>query len=356
MKYIQVGSRKIGVGQPCFIIAEASSNHGGSLIRAKKLIEIAKETGADAVKFQVFSSKTSVADYDHPLTMVKANEHPELVQKDTRLQDLFENIELPRNWLPKLAEYSRRLGIIFFATPADVAAVDQLESVKVSLYKIGSYEMQDVNLLRKVAKTGKPIIMSTGMATMIEIGASIKVLRQAGAKQIMLLHCRSTYPLPPDQADLLIIQTLKHKFNLPVGWSDHTLGIGVAVAAVALGAKIIEKHFKLDDGVQTIDDQFSLDPQELTRMVQAIRQAEAARGRTRKIITPSERKERKGRRSLWVIKPIKQGEKITEKNLMILQPALGLSPLWWDKVMGKKAKRNLAVNTPLQRKDFETNV
>lgn len=352
MKNIRAGSKSIGKNFPCFVIAESSVNFSGSLSRAKKMIDTAKEAGADAVKFQVFSAKYCVADTDDPKTILKAKEYPQFVKRDTKLIDFYKTLELPRRWLPSLAAHAKKRQIMFFATPADVSAVDQLERVSVPMYKIGSYEMQDVTLLEAVAKTGKPVIISTGMATVEEISASMRVLRNAGAKEIVLLHCRSTYPLPADKADLRIINTLKKGFRVPVGFSDHSVGVGVAVAAVVLGADVIEKHFRLDDGVAAADDTFALKPDELRLMVVSIRQAEVAIGAAKKVPTADERLERAGRRSLWVIKKINKGEVFTKDHLRALQPATGISPLFLNKVIGKKSKQNISKNSPLKKSHF----
>lgn len=347
MKIINVAGKKIGWGQPCFVIAEASSNHGRDLRRAKKMIDVAKQAGADAVKFQVFSAGTIAADTQDPRTIVRRGV---LVKKDTKLIDLYRPNELPRSWLPKLADYAKKLGIIFLATPFDEQAVDQLEAVGVPMHKVASYEMQDVPLLRKIATTKKPILLSTGMAYLQDIAGSLRVLKRAESGPIVLLHCRSIYPTPVDQVDLLAMEVMRRKFHLPVGFSDHTLGIGVPIAAVALNACVIEKHFMLDDGVRTVDNKFSLKPAELKLMVEAIRQADKARGKQQKRPTVLELKERRYRRSLWIVKKVKRGEKFTPDNVKSLRPGLGLSPLKLDWVMGKSATMDLTSGTPLTKK------
>ncbi|MBI2010389.1 MAG: N-acetylneuraminate synthase family protein [Candidatus Chisholmbacteria bacterium] len=205
-------------------------------------------------------------------------------------------------------------------------------------------------MLRKIAATKKPILLSTGMADLKDIAASLTVLRQAKSGPVILLHCRSTYPTSPQDVDLRAIETMRQRFKLPVGFSDHTLGIGVPTAAAALGAAVIEKHFYLDDGVHTVDDKFSLNPGELTTMVKWIKQAEAAVGKARKKPTPAELKERMWRRSLWVVREIKAGELFSKESVKSLRPNLGLSPLYIDQVLGKRAKKNITKNTPLTRK------
>jgi pseudaminic acid synthase len=347
MKYIKVGKRLIGEKQPCFVIAEASSNHGGSLRRAKKMIDVATWAGADAVKFQVFSAGTIAVDTQDPRTIVRQGV---FVNKNTKFIDLYRSNELPRTWLPTLSDYAKAKGIMFLATPFDELAVNQLEAVGVPMHKIASYEMQDVLLLRKIAATKKPILLSTGMAYLQDIAASLEVLKRAESGPVVLLHCRSMYPTPPDQVDLRAMEAMKRKFHLPVGFSDHTLGIGVPIAAAALGACVIEKHFKLDDGVQTVDSKFSLTPGQLEIMINGIREAQVALGTGKKTPTQAEKKEKlAGARSLWVVKTIRKGEKITHENVKSLRPGIGLSPMLIDQVLGKRSKKDIAKNSPLKR-------
>ena len=356
MKTIEIitpqGKRIVGPGESCFIIAEASSNHGRDLARAKQMIDVAAKAGADAVKFQLFKAEDIAADTADPRAVVRAKEKAVFVTKDTKLIDLYRANEFPREWVAELARYAVAKGILFLATPFDNAAVDLLESVNTPLYKIASYEMLDVPLLRHVAATKKPIIISTGMADIAEIGQALEVLRQAGNDQIVILHCRSTYPLPMADVGLRAMQAIAEAFDYPVGYSDHSLGITIPIAAAALGACVIEKHFMLDDGVATVDDKFSLNPLELKQMVVAIRDTESALGLPEKKPTEKELAERLlGRRSLWAVKDITAGEKFTVENVRSLRPGVGLSPFNYDAVIGSIATKAIKSGTPLSHED-----
>jgi pseudaminic acid synthase len=348
---IKIGNRAIGNETACFIIAEASSNHGGDIQRAKKMIEVAALAGADAVKFQIFSADKIAANTDDPRTIVSADEKSIFVNKDTKLIDLYRENELPRSWLPELSKWAKEKSIIFFATPFDEEAVDQLEVINVPAYKIASYELLDVPLLRKIAATRKPIIISTGMANLGEIEFALQTLQ---SEQLIILHCNSTYPVPSENVNLRAMDTIRLAFpNCPVGFSDHTLGMAIPLAAVARGAKVIEKHFYLDDGIQTVDDKFSLTPSEFKVMVDNIRSIEKALGSTEKKPSKIEEKEKiQARRSLWVVKNIEAGDEINSKNVECLRPGIGLSPHFYDVIMGKKASRQLNAGKPLEWEDL----
>lgn len=358
MKAVEIkvlcGNRKIGFGNPVFIIAEVSSNHGGKLERAMRMVEVAAKAGADAVKFQLFKAEKIAADTNDPRTIVRVSEKAVFVKKDTKLIDIYKRNELPPKWIKPLAEYARKKGIIFLATPFDEDAVDLLEQVDIPAYKIASYEMLDVPLLRKVAKTEKPIILSTGMANIGEIKQSIDILKKAGNNKIILLHCSSVYPTPVAEVNLKSIDKMAKTFNYPIGFSDHTLGIHIPIAAVARGACVVEKHFILNDGTKTIDDQFSVSPSDLRLMIKSIREVELALGKEKKQPSKNERRERiQARRSLWVVKNIKKGENFDIRNVKSLRPGIGLSPVYYDKIMKKKARRNLKAGEPLSWKDLK---
>lgn len=351
--FTKIGQQKIGAGRSIFIIAEASSNHGGSLTRAKKMIDVAARAGADAVKFQIFKAEKIAVDTEDPRTIVKVSEKSVFVDKDTKLIDLYRKNELPRHWIKTLAQYAAEKNILFLATPFDEEAVDLLEAVKVPAYKVASYEMLDVPLLRKIASTGKPVFLSTGMADIKEIRQAIDILEKAGNNKIIILHCRSIYPTPLRDINLRAINKMYKYFNLPIGYSDHSLGIHVPVAAVACGACVIEKHFFLDDGVDTVDAQFSVNPIELEQMVKQIHEIELSLGNGIKKPTDREIKERlQARRSLWVVENIKKGDKMNAHNVKSLRPGLGLSPIYYDKVMNRRARRNIAAKSPLSWKDI----
>lgn len=348
------GKKTIRTGQPVFIIAEVSSNHGNNFARAKKMIAVAAAAGADAVKFQLFKAEKIAVDTKDPRTIVRVSEKSVFVNRDTKLIDLYRKNELPREWVAPLAKYARSKGIIFLATPFDEEAVDLLKRVGVPAYKIASYEMLDVPLLRKVAAIKKPILLSTGMADIAEIRQAVNILRQAGNDKIILLHCRSTYPAPVRDIGLKAMDKMRKIFNLPVGYSDHSLGIHIPIAAVARGACVIEKHFILDDGINTIDAKFSVTPYELKKMVQSIREVEDSLGAENKKPTKREIRERvQARRSLWVVKDIKVRGKITKENVQSLRPGIGLSPIYYDKVMKRQAARALAAGSPLEWKDLK---
>ncbi len=351
---IQIADKKIGQNHPCFIIAEASSNHGNDLQRAKKLIEAAAKSGADAVKFQLFTASQIAADTCDPRTIVRADEKAVFVDQDTKLIDLYRPNELPRQWLPDLAAYAKSQGILFMATPFDEEAVDQLEAVDAPAYKNGSYELLDVPLLRKMAKTQKPVILSTGMATLGDIESAIEIVKAAGNDQVILLHCTSTYPTPFEDVNLRAMMTMRRAHpSYPIGLSDHTLGISVAIGSAALEACVIEKHLMLDDGVSTIDDKFSLSPREFKAMVDGIRQVEKALGSYQKEPTHREEKEKlQARRSLWVTQDVKAGESFTKENIGVLRPGTGLSPLHYDLVMSSQARCDLKATKALEWDDI----
>lgn len=348
---MQIANRSIGEGYRVFIIAEASSNHGKDINRAKKMIDVAADAGADAVKFQLFIAEKISADTDDSRTIVRT---PTFVKKPTKLIDLYRENEFPREWLQELVSYARMKNILFMATPFDNEAVDLLEAAGAPAHKVASYELLDVSLLRKIASTGKPVIISTGAATLGEIEYSLDVLTQAGAKDIAILHCSSIYPTPPEHTNLRAMQTMQNVFpEFIIGYSDHTLGVTIPIAAVALGAKIIEKHFMLDDGVPTVDGMFSLNPAELKQMVFAIRMTEQAFGSSRKGPSVLEKTEKlKARRSLWVIRDVKEGEVLTVENIASLRPALGLPPIFYDLAIGRKASRLLRKGKPLEWDDI----
>lgn len=347
---VKIGDRTIGEGHPCFIIAEASSNHGGDIERAKKMIEAAAWAGADAVKFQVFTAEKIAANTDDPRTIVRADEKAVFVDKDTKLIDLYRKNELPRDWLPELARYAKEKGIIFLATPFDDEAVDQLEAIDVPAYKNASYELMDVPLLRKMATTKKPIILSTGMATLGDIEFALDTIKKVNDSKVIILHCNSTYPVPVENINLRAMKTMQDAFpKCPIGFSDHSLGIAIPLAAVAMGAHVIEKHYYLDDGVHTVDDKFSLTPQQLKEMVDGIRSIEKALGSTEKKPSAIEEWEKvQARRSLWVVKDIEEGEKISPDNVQSLRPGIGLPSQYYDVIMGKQVTRNLKAGKPLE--------
>lgn len=343
MSLISINGRLIGVGYPTYIIAEMSANHNQDFNQAVKIIEAAKEAGADAIKLQTYTPDTITIDCRHEYFQIKQG----TIWAGRNLYDLYGEAYTPWEWQPKLKEIANDLGLDFFSTPFDHTAVEFLEEMKVPSYKIASFELVDLPLIRRIAQTGKPIIMSTGMASLAEIDEAVRTIREAGGKQLALLKCSSAYPAPPDEMNLRTIPHLAAAFGLPVGLSDHTLGIAVPVAAVALGACIIEKHFTLSREMPGPDSAFSLEPHEFKAMVKAVHTAERALGVVHYGVSEREAKSRLFRRSLFVVQDMKAGEIFTEENVRSIRPGHGLPPKYLNEVLGKQAKQDIARGTPL---------
>ncbi|RLE08392.1 pseudaminic acid synthase, partial [Candidatus Aerophobetes bacterium] len=309
--FIEVNRRRIGTGYPTYIVAELSANHCQSFGRAVELINKAKEVGADAVKLQTYTPDTVTINVDADLFR-----HGEgTLWAGRTLYDLYSEACMPWEWQPKLKKIADEIGIDLFSTAYDPTAVDFLEEMGVPVHKVASFEIVDIPLIERMARTGKPLIISTGMATLSEIEEAVQTAQRAGATQIALLKCTSAYPAPPEEMNLRTIPHLAEAFGVPVGLSDHTLGIAVPVAAVALGACIVEKHFTLSRDVPGPDSAFSLEPHEFKAMVEAIRTAEKALGEVRYEVEEQEAKSRVFRRSLFVVKDMKAGEVFTEENV-----------------------------------------
>ena len=343
MSLISINGRLIGVGYPTYIIAEMSANHNQDFNLAVKIIEAAKEAGADAIKLQTYTPDTITIDCRHEYFQIKQG----TIWAGRNLYDLYGEAYTPWEWQPKLKEIANDLGLDFFSTPFDHTAVEFLEEMKVPSYKIASFELVDLPLIRRIAQTGKPIIMSTGMASLAEIDEAVRTIREAGGNQLALLKCSSAYPAPPDEMNLRTIPHLAAAFGLPVGLSDHTLGIAVPVAAVALGACIIEKHFTLSREMPGPDSAFSLEPHEFKAMVKAVHTAERALGVVHYGVSEREAKSRLFRRSLFVVQDMKAGEIFTEENVRSIRPGHGLPPKYLNEVLGKQAKQDIARGTPL---------
>nr|HDN00197.1 pseudaminic acid synthase [Deltaproteobacteria bacterium] len=340
--HIEINGRLIGLGEPVYIIAEMSANHNHDFDKAVKIIEAAKEAGANAVKLQTYIPDTMTIECDNEYFLIKGT-----LWEGRKLYDLYKEAHTPWDWQPKLKEIADNFGIHLFSTPFDATAVDFLERMDVPAYKIASFEMVDLPLICRVAQTGKPIIMSTGMATMAEIDEAVRTIREAGGNQLALLKCTSAYPAPPEEIHLRTIPHLAEAFGLPVGLSDHTLGIAVPVAAVALGACIVEKHFTLSRSIPGPDSSFSLEPNEFKNMVDAIRVAEKALGKINYNVTKDEAASRVFRRSLFVVKDIKAGEKFTKENVRSIRPGYGLHTRYWNDVLQQRASRDIKRGTPL---------
>jgi len=325
-----------------FIVAEISANHGQNFVRALAMIKKAKECGADAVKFQAYTPDTLTINADNKYFRVK---HPKW--RGLTLYELYKKAYIPWEWLKKLKKVADDLGILFFATAFDKTSVDFLEELNVLMHKISSFELVDLPLIEYAAKTKKPLILSTGMANVSEIRQAVDTARKAGTKQIILLKCVSNYPAKPEEMNLRAIPHMKKLFNCPVGLSDHSLGIAASVCATTLGAYAIEKHFTLSRKFKTVDNFFSIEPQELKELVENVRIAEKAMGKVRYKLTADEKKSRIYRRSLFAVETIKKGQTLSSENVKSIRPANGLQPKYISKVLGKKAKRNIKKGTPL---------
>ena len=346
MQFLNISGRQIGLGQPTYIVAEMSANHSQRYEQAVELVHAAREAGADAIKLQTYTPDTLTIDSAAGYFRIGKG----TVWEGKNLYELYGEAYTPWEWQPKLKTVAEELGLDCFSTPFDDSAVDFLENMKVPAHKIASFELVDTGLLRKVALTGKPVIMSTGMATLAEIDEAVRTLREAGCTQLALLKCTSAYPSPPEEMNLRTISHLSNAFGVPVGLSDHTLGFSVPVAAVTLGACIVEKHLTIRRSDGGPDAAFSLEPAEFKAMVNAVRVAEAALGRVNYDVTENEAASRNFRRSLFVVEDVKSGEVFTPKNVRSIRPGYGLPPKYLPIVIGRQAAQDLTRGTPLSWK------
>jgi pseudaminic acid synthase len=337
-----INGQSIGMGSAIYIIAEMSANHNQDYDQAVRIIEAAKASGADAVKLQTYTPDTMTLDSRREYFQIKGT-----IWRDRNLYDLYGEAHTPWDWQPKLKEVANDLGLDLFSSPFDLTAVDFLEDMNVPAYKVASFEIVDLPLLRHIARTGKPVIMSTGMATLAEIDEAVRTLREAGCEQLALLKCTSAYPTPPEESNLRTIPHLAEAFGVPVGLSDHTLGIAVPVAAVAMGACIIEKHFTLSRAEPGPDSTFSLEPDEFKAMVDAVRVAEKALGQVSYEVTEKEQASRVFRRSLFVVQDMKAGGVFTEDNVRSIRPGHGLHTRHLDDILGRRAACDIERGTPL---------
>jgi len=344
MSMIKIGQRTIGTNTSAYIIAELSANHNQDYGQAVRLIRAAKDSGANAVKLQTYTPDTMTIDCNNEYFQIGKG----TIWEGKSLYQLYKEAYTPWEWQPKLKVAAEELGLGFFSTPFDHSAVDFLEQMDVQAYKIASFEIVDIPLIMCIAQTGKPIIMSTGMASLAEIDEAVQTIRREGNEQIALLKCTSSYPAKPEEMNLKTIPHLQEAFNLPVGLSDHTLGIAVPIAAVALGACIVEKHLTLDRSVPGPDSAFSLEPQEFKAMVEAIRVAEKALGSVSYSLTDQEKASHVFRRSLFAVKDIKAGESITADNIRSIRPGHGLHTRYLDIVIGCKATVDIKRGEPIQ--------
>lgn len=344
MKPITIGDIKIGPGRVPFIIAEMSGNHGQSLDKAYRLIDAAAEAGAHAIKLQTYTPDTITLDCHEGEFFI---EDPNSLWKGNSLYNLYKEAMTPWEWHKELFDYAKKKGLMAFSTPFDLTAVDFLETLDPPCYKVASFENTDHAILAAVAKTGKPVIVSTGMASQSEIAESVEVLRANGCEDLVLLKCTSNYPANPIDANLKTIPHLSELFDCHVGLSDHTPGVGVSVAAVALGATVIEKHFVLDRNGGEVDAEFSLEPHELKLLVDETARAAVAIGKVNYGATEREKASLVHRRSLYIAKDLKAGDVLNEDNLRSVRPGLGLAPKYLPLLLGKKVTRNVSKGTPM---------
>jgi pseudaminic acid synthase len=340
--HVKIGKKSLGENRDVFIIAEISANHRQSFDTAVELVRKAKECGADAVKFQAYTPDTMTIDADNEYFRIK---HPQWGGQT--LYELYKKAYTPWKWFKELKKIAEDTGIIFLCTAFDKTSVDMLEELDICAHKIASFELVDLPLIEYAAKTGKPLIMSTGMADMDEIQEALDTAKRFGVEEIILLKCVSSYPAEPQEMNLRTIPDMKDRFNCPVGLSDHSLGIGASVCAVAMGAAIIEKHFTLSRKTKTPDSFFSLEPQELKDLVGNIRIAEKALGKVHYGLTNEEKKCSVFRRSLFVVKDVKAGEKVSNENIRSIRPGCGLPTKYIEKVIGRTFKKDLSKGTPL---------
>ena len=341
---IRIGPRTVGNGGDPLVIAEMSGNHNQSLETAMAILEAAAAAGADAIKLQTYTADTITLDVRSGPFVISDESSP---WAGRRLYELYQEAHTPWEWHASLFARARELGLLAFSSPFDPTAVDFLEALDVPAYKIASPELVDLPLIAKVARTGKPLIMSTGMATLAEIDEAVQAARGAGAREIVLLKCCSAYPAAPEEMNLHTIPHLAAAFGVPTGLSDHTLGLAVPVAAVALGACVIEKHLALSRSLPGPDAAFSLEPAEFKAMVEAVRVAHRALGKVDYSLHPREVPSRACRRSLFVVADISVGEPFTARNIRSVRPADGLLPKFYDHVLTRKAARDLKAGTAL---------
>ncbi|MFZ5589815.1 MAG: pseudaminic acid synthase [Pseudomonadota bacterium] len=339
-----IANRPIGLDYPPFVIAEMSGNHNQSLERALKIVEAAAKAGAHGLKIQTYTPDTMTLDLDEGEFHIS---NPDSLWAGTSLYKLYSEAYTPWEWHKPIFDRARELGLIPFSTPFDDTAVDFLENLNVPCYKIASFENTDLPLIRRVAATGKPLIISTGMATVAELDGTVRAARAAGCKDLILLKCTSTYPATPEHTNILTIPHLRELFDCEVGLSDHTMGIGVSVASVALGATVIEKHFTLNRADGGVDSTFSIEPAEMAQLVVETERAWQALGQVSYGPTEAEKKSIQFRRSLYVVQDLKAGDVLTKENVRAIRPGLGLPTEYLEQVLGKTVKQDVRRGTAL---------
>jgi pseudaminic acid synthase len=343
MTDVAIGRHVLGPGRPVFLVAEVSANHNGRYVDAVAIIQAAKDAGADAVKLQTYTADSLTIAHDGPDFLIGKGSPWE----GRRLYDLYSEAATPYEWQPRLKVVAEKLGLVFFSTPFDADGVAFLEAMDVPAYKIASFELVDLALIEAASATGKPLIMSTGMAQIEEIELAVETARKAGAGGVALLKCTSSYPAPTSEMNLRTIADLSRRFDVPVGLSDHSLGLVAPVAAVAQGACLIEKHLCLSRSNAGPDSSFSLEPSEFAQMASAVRETQAALGEVKYGASDHERASLVFRRSLYAVKDIAAGELLTSDNVRSIRPGYGLPPKHLGEIIGRTAKVAIARGTPL---------
>lgn len=350
MSEIKIADRLIGNDHKPFIIAEMSGNHNQSLDRALAIVKEAADAGADAIKLQTYTADTMTIRAKHGLFGINDDES---LWNGTTLYELYQLAHTPWEWHKEIFDYANSLGIIAFSSPFDASSVDFLEKLNVPAYKIASFENTDQPLLRKIAQTGKPVIMSTGVSRLSDIDESVKVLRDNGCKELALLKCTSTYPATPETSNVITIPHMEQLFDdIVIGLSDHTMGIGVPIAAVALGARIIEKHFTLSRADGGVDSQFSLEPHELKSLVTESERAFMSLGKVKYGIQETEKNSNRFKRSIYIVDNVVKGQAFNEDNLRIIRPGDGMAPKYIEEIIGKAAQKDIPAGTPLAWEHF----
>lgn len=343
-KDIKIGDITIGDSHKPFIIAEMSGNHNQSLEKALEIIDAAAATGAHAIKLQTYTADTLTIDVSHDEFSIK---DPNSLWKDRNLYELYQEAYTPWEWHKALFDRAKEKGMLCFSTPFDDTSVDFLEELGVEVYKIASFENNHLPLLKKVAQTGKPVIMSTGISTLADIEIAVKTLRENGCKDLVLLKCTSTYPATPENTNISTIPHMSALFDCHVGLSDHTLGVGVAVSSVAFGARVIEKHFTIDRSEGGVDSAFSLEPAEFKMLVEEAERAFLSIGKVTYGIMDAEKKSKMFKRSIYIVKDMEEGDIFTEENIRIIRPGLGLAPKYFEVMLGKKINKAVKRGTAL---------
>ncbi len=342
-KSIRIDNQLIGPAAPPYIVAEMSGNHNGAIERAFRILDAAQSAGANAVKIQTYRPDTITIDHSGPGFLIEGG-----LWDGRQLYELYEEAHTPWEWHASIFEYAHKIGITIFSTPSDTTAIDLLEELNCPAYKIASPELIDLPLIRCAASTGKPIILSTGMGSLAEISEAIDAARSGGSDDVIVLHCTSAYPTDPEESNLAAMVAIAKRFEVVVGLSDHTPGTTVSAIAIALGANLIEKHFTLDRAEGGVDSDFSLEPAELQELVNAAQIAKVAVGEATFEPTATEKTVLDIRRSLYVVAPIAKGEQFTPSNIRSIRPGFGMLPKHLDRILGRRATRNLQFGEPLE--------